>query len=178
MTKTKALFREVIGLSSDDGKIIDFMEFKERRDRQEEFSSNNIDTVETGFQGRLDLTTEEAEMIIYCLRLGREYFQFELEVTEFPNVNTHAQKDFETANELIDSIQFEVLKLHLDNNFIISLSVTELAFILDCLEMICNAVKHGIDVFQVEEKDKEHYLRWLEDTYTYLSEVYEMWRLL
>lgn len=177
MTKTKALLQEVMDLSADDGKIIDLMEYKERRDRQEEVSSDNIDTVETEFQGRLDLTTEEAEMIIFCMRLGREYFRYELEVTEFPDETIQSQKDFETANELIDRIQFEVLKLHLDNNFILILSTAELAFILDCLEMIRNAVKHGIDVFQVEERDKEHYQSWLEDTYTYLLEVYEMWRL-
>lgn len=162
-------------MSSDNRKVIDFQRYKERREYHQTLSSEEVD-VESDFQGKLRLTTEDAEMIIYCLRLGREYFKVEAE-NLLDNVD-QPQRDLERANQLLDRIQFEVLKLQVENVFIVSLSLTELAFILDCVEMTRSAGNHGIDVFQAELGDKEHYVKWLEGTFFYLVEVYEKWRFI
>lgn len=161
-------------LSSDNGKVIDFQRYKERREYRQAVSPEEIDHIESDFQGKLRLTTEDAEMMIYCVRLGREYFKIEAE--DLSDDVNQPQRDLETANCLLDRIQYEVLKLQVEDVFILSLSLTELAFILDCVEMTRSAANQGINVFQSEPGDKEHYVKWLDGTFSYLLGVYEKWR--
>ncbi|CDX00282.1 hypothetical protein DesLBE_3107 [Desulfitobacterium sp. LBE] len=159
--------------SSKNNNVIDFQQYKEKRELQRAIPSAET-SLENDFQGKLRLTQEDAEMIIYCMRLGREYFMIEVEET--PDEGGQAQRDFETVNSLLDRIQYEVLKLQTEEGYIVGLSILELAFIIDCVEMTRNAVGKGINVFQSEPGDKEDYAKWLDGTFFYLLDVYEKWR--
>ncbi|WP_018306888.1 hypothetical protein [Desulfitobacterium hafniense] len=161
-------------MSSSKDNVIDFQHYKEKREIQKAVPSAESTSHENDFQGKLRLTQEDAEMIIYCMRLGREYFLIEVE--EIPDKGGQPQKDLETANRLLDRIQYEVLKLQSEEGYIVHLSFLELMFIVDCVEMTRNAVGKGINVFQSEPGDKEDYTKWLDGTFFYLLDVYEKWR--
>lgn len=153
--------------------VIDFQQYKEKRELQRTVPS--LETpLENDFQGKLRLTQEDAEMIIYCMRLGREYFMIEVE--EPLDEVGQPQKDLETVNNLLDRIQYEVLRLQIEEGYIVGLSILELAFIIDCVEMTRNAVGKGINVFQSEPGAQEDYIKWLDGTFFYLLDVYEKWR--
>lgn len=158
--------------SSKNNNVIDFQQYKEKRELQRAIPSAET-SFENDFQGKLRLTQEDAEMIIYCMRLGREYFMIEVEETHDVG---QPQRDLETVNSLLDRIQYEVLKLQTEEGYILGLSILELAFIIDCLEMTRNAVGKGINVFQSEPGDQEDYAKWLDGTFFYLLDVYEKWR--
>jgi len=161
-------------LSSSKDNIIDFQQYKEKRKIQRTVPSAEKTALENDFQGKLQLNQEDAEMIIYCMRLGREYFK--IEAGEITDESGQSQKDLETVNRLLDRIQYEVLKLRSEESYIVSLSFFELAFIVDCVEMTRSAVEKGIDVFQSEPGDKEDYRKWLDETFFYLLDVYEKWQ--
>lgn len=163
-------------VSSDKAKVIDFQRYKERREIHHAVSLEESSLIESDFQGKLRLSIEDAEMIIYCVRLGREYFKVEVE--DVLDDGNEPQRDLEKANRLLDKIQYEVLKLQGEDIFVLSLSLTELAFILDCVEMTRSASNNGINVFQSEQGDKERYVKWLEGTFSYLLGVYEKWQFI
>lgn len=173
-SETKQTKKGKMDLSLDKGNVVNFQQYKERREAQKTVSSADLDSPGRDYRGKLRLTKEDAEMIIYCMRLGREYFMVELEETV--QENEQPQKDLDMVNGLLDMIQYEVLKLRGEEGYILDLGFNELAFMLDCVEMTKNAVGKGINVFQWEPSNKEEYTKWLDGTFSYLLYVYEKWR--
>ncbi|MGI1659758.1 MAG: hypothetical protein ACRKFN_12475 [Desulfitobacterium sp.] len=167
-----------MNLPGDKGKVVDFQQYKEKREIRgidEAISAAEENREESDFRANLQLSQKDAEMIIYCLRLGREYFKLEIET--IADEDDQPQSDLEKVNQLLDRIQYEALKLHTDEEYIFSISLLELIFIIDCVEMTRNAASKGINVFQVEPDERENYIRWLDGTFVYLLDVYEKWRL-
>ncbi|MEL1134951.1 hypothetical protein AAC978_07180 [Desulfitobacterium sp. THU1] len=165
-------------MPGDKGKVVDFQQYKEKREIRgidEAISAAEENREESDFRANLQLSQKDAEMIIYCLRLGREYFKLEIET--IADEDDQPQSDLEKVNQLLDRIQYEALKLHTDEEYIFSISLLELIFIIDCVEMTRNAASKGINVFQVEPDERENYIRWLDGTFVYLLDVYEKWRL-
>ncbi|MGE4273968.1 MAG: hypothetical protein AB7E31_14080 [Desulfitobacterium sp.] len=165
-------------MPGDKGKVVDFQQYKEKREIRgidEAISAAEENREESDFRAKLQLSQKDAEMIIYCLRLGREYFRLEIE--SIADEDDQPQSDLEKVNQLLDRIQYEALKLHTDEEYIFSISLLELIFIIDCVEMTRNAASKGINVFQVESDERENYIRWLDGTFVYLLDVYEKWRL-
>ena len=154
--------------------VVDFQEYKETRQAKMVFSPSELDSHEQDFRGKLRLSKEDAEMIIYCMRLGREYFMVGVENT-IDEVEP-IQKELDMVNQLLDMIQYEVLKIRSEESYILNISFSELAFIVQCVEMIINAVGNSINVFQWETGNKEDYTKWLDGTFFYLLDVYEKWR--
>lgn len=159
------------------GIVIDFQQFKEKRENQPieksaSFTEKDLD--ERDFRGRLHLTQEDAEMIVYCMGLGQEYFKIKAEA--IADEGDQSQKELEMVNRLLGMMQQEILNPQGEGGYFFSLSFLELAFIIDCLEMTRNAVVNGINVFQAELGDQKKYIKWLDGTFFYLLDVYEKWR--
>ncbi|AGA67776.1 hypothetical protein Desdi_0226 [Desulfitobacterium dichloroeliminans LMG P-21439] len=161
----------------DKGKVVDFQQYKEKREIrgiEEAISYEEENSDESEFRAKLQLSQKDAEMVIYCLRLGREYFK--IEDVGIADEDNQPQNDLEKVNHLLDRIQYEALKLHTEDEYIFRISLLELIFIIDCVEMTRNAASKGINVFQAEPEEKENYIRWLDGTFVYLLDVYEKWR--
>jgi len=164
-------------LSKDKGKIIDFKKYKEKRDLQKAAFSQDLSDEDNDFSGSLTLNREACEMIIYCLRLTKEFFLVERELL-YNKKNEKTAKELAIANGILDMMHHKIFEINDRDSYVFVLSLTELGFILDCIEMAKSAFDRGINIFQCEPDNLMDYKKWLDSTFTYLLYVYTKWRFL